>query len=287
MTAADPETECATLAKGLSSGGSFWTQQYQQPSEPPLTMVCIMSFTSTSYEAEVDDDGGGFNGRQVCSAFTQAGWVENTVAEQQRASAAYASAAASSAGAVSSAAAEARQAQLSQDQQAATSATTSLKQDSEFGSDLAALATDVKATDVDLGTTRSDAAQGAGDYCTNVNSTVFNDAASTVFNDAQSSYFNDLQTLARDIGTTRTDVTSLQAALKQLTIDGLPAPSGSSGAIASAISAIASALAAGNIGADQVNGDVLAAYRVANGMATGSCAGMGPGNPPAGVHHIS
>jgi hypothetical protein len=159
VKADDPGAECATLAKGLSSGGSFWTLQYQQPSGSPLTMVCIMSYGGGAYEAEVDDTGGRFNGQQVCSAFTQAGWTEDTTAEQQRTSAALASAAASSASASSAAAAQAQQEQLNRDQQTATKAVAAVKQDSNLGSDLASLASDTKTTDSDLATTRSDAAQ--------------------------------------------------------------------------------------------------------------------------------
>lgn len=286
VAAAEPAAECATLARDLSAGGSFWTQQYQPPSEPPLTMVCIMSYRG-SYQAETDDDGGRFDGQQVCSAFTVGGWTEDTAAEQQRSAAAEASAASSSAAAASAAAAQAQQDQLSGDQQSATSALGSLKQDSDFTSDLSSLAADVKNSDADLASTRADAAQGPGDNCVNASSTVYNDAASTVFNDAQSSVYNDLQTIAGTITTVRTDIEHLQSALQQLSTDGLAAPVDSSAALSGARAAIAAAISTANTAADHANTDVSAAYAVANGLAVGSCAGMGPGSPPAPLQHIS
>jgi hypothetical protein len=187
VAAAEPAAECATLARDLSSGGSFWTQQYQPPSESPLSMVCIMSYRAT-YEAEVDDDGGRFDGQQVCSAFTVGGWTEDTAAEQERSAAVQASAASSSAAVASASAAQAQQDQLSEDQQNATSALANLKQDSDFTSDLSSVAADVRSGDEDLASTRADAAQGPGYDCINASSTVYKDAAGTVYNDAQSPF---------------------------------------------------------------------------------------------------
>lgn len=286
VAAAEPASECATLARGLSSGGSFWTQQYQPPSEPPLSMVCIMSYRAT-YEAEVDDDGGRFNGQQVCSAFTVSGWTENTAAEQQRSAAAQASAASSSAAAASAAAAQAEQDQLAEDQHNATGALANLKQDSDFTSDLSGLAADVRNADEDLASARADAAQGQGDYCINVSSTVYNDAASTLYNDAQSSVYTDLQTIASAVGTARTDIEHVQSALQRLSVDGLAAPAGNSDALRSARAAITAAISTANAAADHANNDVSAAYAMANSLATGACAGMGPGKPPTPLQHIT
>ena len=50
--------------------------------------------------------------------------------------------------------------------------------------------------------------------------------------------------------------------------------------------AIGQAAAKANGEIDQVNADVTQAYSIANGMATGSCAGDGPGRPPVPIGHI-
>ena len=50
--------------------------------------------------------------------------------------------------------------------------------------------------------------------------------------------------------------------------------------------AIGQAAAKANGEIDQVNANVTQAYSIANGMATGSCAGDGPGRPPVPIGHI-
>jgi hypothetical protein len=70
-------------------------------------------------------------------------------------------------------------------------------------------------------------------------------------------------------------------------LSGLPAISGATAAIAAAGKAIKQAVAEANGEIDQVNADVTQAYSVANGMATGSCSGDGPGHVPAQISHIS
>jgi hypothetical protein len=61
---------------------------------------------------------------------------------------------------------------------------------------------------------------------------------------------------------------------------------GAAAAIAAAGKAIGQAAAKANGEIDQVNADVTQAYSIANGMATGSCAGDGPGRPPVPIGHI-
>ena len=74
--------------------------------------------------------------------------------------------------------------------------------------------------------------------------------------------------------------------LANLTASGLPATPGAAAAIAVAGKAIGQAAAKANGEIDQVNADVTQAYSIANGMATGSCAGDGPGRPPVPIGHI-
>jgi hypothetical protein len=63
------------------------------------------------------------------------------------------------------------------------------------------------------------------------------------------------------------------------------APSGAGAAITAARQAFGQATTAnGYIG--RVNSDVVAAYSAANGVASGPCAGDGPGRPPSPVKHI-
>ena len=92
----------------------------------------------------------------------------------------------------------------------------------------------------------------------------------------------DLSTLTADIGTVTQDVAAMKNDLANLTASGLPATP----TIAAAGKAIGQAAAKANGEIDQVNADVTRAYSIANGMATGSCAGDGLGRPPVPVGHI-
>jgi hypothetical protein len=74
--------------------------------------------------------------------------------------------------------------------------------------------------------------------------------------------------------------------LANLTSSGLPATPGATAAIAAADKAIGQAAAKVNGEIDQVNADVTQGYSIANGMATGSCAGDGPGRPPVPIRHM-
>jgi hypothetical protein len=74
--------------------------------------------------------------------------------------------------------------------------------------------------------------------------------------------------------------------LANLTASGLPATPGATAAIAAADKAIGQAAAKANGEIDQVNADVTRAYSIADGMATGSCVGDGPGRPPGPIGHM-
>ena len=90
----------------------------------------------------------------------------------------------------------------------------------------------------------------------------------------------DLSTLTSDIGAVTQDVAAMKNDLANLTASGLPATPGATAAIAAAGKAIGQAAAKANGEIDQVNADVTQAYSIADGMATGSCVGDGPGRPP-------
>ena len=157
-----------------------------------------------------------------------------------------------------------------------------LQHDDNFvGGDLRVLSSDAHLTGPDLAATKGDAALGTG--CYNV-STVKIDAT-TLKQDA-STVSIDLSTLTTDIGTVTQDVAAMKNDLTTLTASGLPATPGATAAIAAAGKAIGQAAAKSNGEIDQVNADVTQAYSIANGMATGSCAGDGPGRPPVPIGHI-
>jgi len=157
-----------------------------------------------------------------------------------------------------------------------------LQHDDNFvGDDLRALSSDAHLTGPDLAATKGDATLGTD--CYNV-STVNIDA--TILNQDASIVSIDLSTLTTDIGTVTQDVATMKNDLATLTASGLPATPGATAAIAAAGKAIGQAAAKANGEVDQVNADVTQAYSIANGMATGSCAGDGPGRPPVPIGHI-
>jgi hypothetical protein len=156
-----------------------------------------------------------------------------------------------------------------------------LQHDDNFAGDLRALSSDAHLTGPDLAATKGDAALGTG--CYNV-STVKIDA--TILKQDASTVSIDLSTLTADIGTVTQDIPAMKTDLANLTASGLPATPGAAEAIAAAGRAIGQAAAKANGEIDQVNADVTQAYSIANGMATGSCAGDGPGRPPVPIGHI-
>ena len=172
---------------------------------------------------------------------------------------------------------------LSQASQAqAQSDLAALQHDDNFvGGDLRALSSDAHLTGPDLAATKGDAALGTG--CYNV-STVKIDAT-TLKTDA-STVSIDLSTLTSDIGAVTQDVAAMKHDLATLNASGLPATPGATAAIAAAGKVIGQAAAKANGEIDQVNADVIQAYSIANGMATGSCAGDGPGRPPVPIGHL-
>jgi len=161
-----------------------------------------------------------------------------------------------------------------------------LTQDANLSSDVSSIANDVQATDTDLTTTRSDAANGNGDQCLNASTTVYNDAATTIYNDVLTTTYNDVGTVASDITRARTDISTVQHDQAALRESGLPATPGATTATSAAQAAIASAISTVNTDIDHVNGDLDTAYQIADSVGTGACAGDGPGTPPAGLTHL-
>jgi hypothetical protein len=79
----------------------------------------------------------------------------------------------------------------------------------------------------------------------------------------------------------------MQSDLSNLQSSGLPAPSGAQAAITTAQNAISNAVSAANADISQENSYVNQAYSAANSIATGNCAGDGPGSSPSPIQPIA
>jgi hypothetical protein len=279
---ADPTSSCASWIQSLAGSGLVWypiTTMLAPGSHgnDGDTMGMSCDLTDGAQELYVVD-GGEYYGNSICSQEEQNGWTPEgspgpLAAQGQQQQQAAVSASAAAAQDSANAAAE----------QQAQSDISALEGFS-LSNDLSALSGDVRQTDADLGTVKSDAASGQGSYCGNV-STAGGDA-DTVAGDADT-LSGDLDTLTNDIGTEQQDITGAQNDLAALQSDGLPDPPGSASAIASAQAAISQAVSAANADIATVNGYVNDAYSIANGMATGSCEGSGPGSPPSPIADVS
>ncbi|MGH3401031.1 MAG: hypothetical protein ACRDRJ_00685 [Streptosporangiaceae bacterium] len=176
-------------------------------------------------------------------------------------------------------------------EQQASSDLATLSNDTHFGGDLHALASDVGQTNSDLAGERKDAIGGPnadGGGCYNIEDNVDYDATDNVEYDATDNLGYDLQdNLQPDISTVRGDIGTLRGDLRSLSASGLPATQGAAGVISTARAAISHAITIANGDISVVNADVDQAYAIARGMATGSCAGDGPGGTPAPIRPIS
>jgi hypothetical protein len=272
------QSECSTLAASLSSGGSFWTAQPQDTSDP-LSMVCVME--DNGNVAEVIDGGGQYIGQSVCSGFETSGWTEDTQAESQIREQEQQAANAQASAAAAAARSQATQQQDSQDRQTAEADLSTLQSDASLSSgstlqdDLSSFAGDLSSATSDLATTRSDAAQ-SNSYCG-----ASDDAegdAEDVEGDAED-VGGDVQDLQADISTVQTDIAALKGDLATLTKAQLADPTGARETIKQAQANITSAISTANGYIGTVNQDVLAAYAVANGISTGDCSGSAQSTP--------
>lgn len=185
----------------------------------------------------------------------------------------------------SAAADAAHQQKIQTDQAAASKALSALQSDLDVSGALAKISKDATQSATDLQTTRDDAAKGQGGACYGV-TTVSYDAANKVGYDVMSSMSYDVGNLKDALRTISSDVAALQKTLDVLSTDGLPTLAGAKDAIAQASATAASATAQANKSIDQGNANVIAAYGVGNSIATGDCAGNGPGDVPAPLAHL-
>jgi len=285
------QSTCTRSAASLSSGGNFWTLEPQSASRA-LSLICVMSEGHET--AQVSDSGYKLDGSGVCASFLQNGWREDTGAEQSAAAGvASAAAQASSAAAAQAqqqqlaAAQQQQQKQLAAAEQAVADATSQLQDQTALTTDVAKMANDLGTANTDLAKTRTDAKAGPGDNCYNVGQVVGYDAANVVGYDAQNTISYDAHNaLVYDLNNALAEEQTLQSALSTLNGYGVTTPSSATAAIAAANSGMAKATTTANRYIDQANADVVEAYAVANAMATGTCAGDGPGDPPAAVTHV-
>lgn len=268
-----PEGECAHLATSLSGAGDFWTTQMVASSDG-VSVVCGLK--NDQWVVVIRDAGGQIYGQLTCSALIRDGWAEDTDAEktaQGRDQQAAQARAAADARAIDSAHAQQDLSDLQDSLKHFTNAQT--------------LRDDAAATDVDLESERRDAADGNGDQCVNVDTTVYNDADTTVYNDVLTTVSNDADTESTRLKQLRDRISAVQGDEITLKQDGLPALDGADDAIKTGQADVAKAVKTANAAIDQANGDLSTAYEIANNMGTGDCAGDGPGDAPDGVPHVS
>ena len=186
---------------------------------------------------------------------------------------------------------QARQSANTAAEQQASNDLATLSNDTHFGGDLNALASDVRQTNSDLAGERKDAIGGPnadGGDCYNLEDNVDYDATDNVEYDATDDLDYDLQdNLQPDLATVRGDIATLQGDLRKLSTSGLPPTPGAAGVISTARAAISDAITVANTDIAVVNSDVDQAYALARGMATGSCSGDGSGATPAPIKPIS
>jgi hypothetical protein len=281
LTSAGEQT-CRQLSAALSTGGTYWSLQPHDPSGP-LGLICVM--TRDGLTLRVGDSGTAMYGRNVCASLVSDGWQEDATAEQEAVGRAAVAARSSAEVAAEQASASARSAQEEQDERSAQQSIAQLNDDVTALADTTRdLSSNVEATDKDLATTRSDAAQGTGDYCSNM-TTVSTDASATVASDVTASVASTVSSSVQPgLDRIRSDVEAVQRATGALAAQGLPVPAEAKQAIKAARAATSATIVKANKLIDRANADLTAAFRIANRLATEECSG--PGEPPSGVPHV-
>ena len=288
---ADPTVSCAKWIQNLAGAGLVWNpiSQMIAPGSPGTaddeTMQEACDLTDGTQELYVEDTGGQSYGDSICSQEEQNGWTPESspgplAAQAQQQVQAQASASAATSQASADAAA----------QQQAQSDLSAL-QGFSLSPDFSKLSDDLTQASNDLAAEKTAAAAGPnadGEDCYNLDSNVDYDAENNVEYNAQSDFGYDLQgNLVSDISSGRQDISTLQSDLSSLQSMGLPALSSAQAAITAAQRAISKAVSKANADISQENSYVSQAYSVANSIATGNCAGDGPGSTPSPIQDIS
>ena len=89
------------------------------------------------------------------------------------------------------------------------------------------------------------------------------------------------------IAAVRQDITDWQNDVQAIANQGVPPPSDESSVISSAYTEILMALNEANGDIDQANTYIHQAYSMANALASGTCAGHGPGGEPGNIGQLS
>jgi hypothetical protein len=158
-----------------------------------------------------------------------------------------------------------------------------------FNSILSGLKSAVTETQNDLGGEHTDVANGATNEagtCVNLVANVDYDVTTVIDHDRQN-VIDEVNNLKTAIAGVRQDVANWKSDVQAIVNQGVPPPSGESSAISSADSAIQVALSTANGAIDQANTYVDQAYSAANGIASGTCSGHGPGAEPGKIGHLS
>ncbi|MDH6144153.1 hypothetical protein P3T35_006190 [Kitasatospora sp. GP30] len=172
-------------------------------------------------------------------------------------------------------------------QTSAQQALSTLQADNNAFTNAKAVRADLDKANSDLQQERRDIGNGNGDNCYNIQVTVDYDASTNVGYDVTTAASYDVGREQSALTSARSDIQAVQRAEAALNTAGLPATPGASDAITTAQQHDTEAVTTTNSAIDSLNSDLATAYSIAKSAGTGSCAGDGPGSPPAGLSHIS
>jgi hypothetical protein len=158
-----------------------------------------------------------------------------------------------------------------------------------FNSILNGLKSAVIETQNDIGDEQADVSMGptnAAGTCVNLVANIDYEVTTIIDHDRQN-IIDEVNNLKTAIAAVRLDITDWQHDVVAIVNQGVPSPSDASSAISSANVQIQLALSTANSDIDQANTYVDQAYNMANGLASGTCSGHGPGAEPGKIGHLS
>jgi hypothetical protein len=158
-----------------------------------------------------------------------------------------------------------------------------------FNSILSGLKSAVTETQNDIGGEQDDVSMGptnAAGACVNLVANIDYEVTTIIDHDRQN-VIDEVNNLKTAIAAVRQDITDWQHDVVAIVNQGVPSPSDASSAISSANVQIQLALSTANSDIDQANTYVDQAYNMANGLASGTCSGHGPGAEPGKIGHLS
>jgi hypothetical protein len=159
----------------------------------------------------------------------------------------------------------------------------------DFTSIVSGLHSAVTETQNDLAGEQRDINMGASNQagtCVNLVANVDYDVTTIIGQDRQN-VIDEVNNLKIAIAAVRQDITDWQFDVQAIANQGVPPPSDEASVISAAYTEILLALNAANGDIDQANTAVDKAYSMANTLASGTCAGHGPGSAPGNIGHLS